>query len=167
MELTSNEEKFIAFYAESGNGTQSYIDAFGESSRGNAAAQASLLLRKPKIRLALESKIEEMTNEAIAGAEEVLEFYSAVMRGELSEEVLIHGELIERAPLLKDRTRAAEQLSKRYGMDQSSFEKSLQLKRVELMMKQVELAIAKEQGDEEALVKLDAIIDKIDGELNV
>lgn len=167
MKLNPNEEKFVVNYFESGNGTQSYLKAYGETTVGNAAVQASALLRKPKIMAALDTMMENQSRDTIADAVEVMEYYTAVMRGELKETVLLKGsQLVEREPLIAERTRAAEQLSKRFGLDQSSLAKSLEVRKLELMAKQVELAIAREQGDEAALEKLDAILDKIGSELN-
>lgn len=167
MRLSPKEEKFINYYFESGNGTQSYLKAYGDTTVGNAAVQASQLLRKPKIIAALDSLMDHATRDSIADAIEVMEYYTAVLRGDIKETVLLAGsQLVEREPLIAERTRAAEQLSKRFGLDQSSFAKSLEIRKLDLMMKQVELAISKEQGDEAALEKLDAIMDKIDGELS-
>lgn len=167
MQLNPKEELFLANYIESGNGTQAYIDSYGANSRGVAAVEASKLLRRPHIRQALDAMMEDMTSDSIADAVEVMEYYTAVMRGDIKETVLLAGaHLVEREPLIRDRTKAAEQLSKRFGLDQSSFAKSLEIRRLDLMMKQVEIAMSKGQGDEEALAKLDEIMEKIDGELS-
>ena len=57
----------------------------------------------------------------IATAEEVLEYLTGVQRGEIGEKVPVTGadgvtELVEVPARIKERTRAAELLGKRYGL---------------------------------------------------
>ena len=59
----------------------------------------------------------------IAEVTEVMAFYTAVMRGEIQEEVLIsvagEKEIVGKAATVKDRLEAAKQLAKRYGADRA------------------------------------------------
>lgn len=87
---------------------------------GYSAASGSKLLANPKIRLYINEQLRLMHNDAIADAQEVMQFLSAVMRGEEKEPVVlrVNGEqeveMVELAA--RERIKAAELLGKRFGM---------------------------------------------------
>ena len=66
--------------------------------------------------------MEEHTDNRIAKAEEILEFLTSTLRGEVTEEVVVGGfgksvtEKIVKNVDLKDRLKAAELLGKRYRL---------------------------------------------------
>ena len=81
-------------------------------------------LKKPHIKSYIDERLEAINSAKIASQEEVLQYLTAVMRGETAAtEVVVEGEgdgvscarLIEKPPNEKERIRAAELLGKRYG----------------------------------------------------
>ena len=117
--LTPKQERFVCEYLKDLNATQAAIRAgYSENSAGQIGAEN---LRKPAIKEAIEAKLEEMNNSAIADANETLEYLSRVLRGEEVDEVLRlsgSGEQSKTALRVtaKDRMRAAELLGKYYGL---------------------------------------------------
>lgn len=117
--LTPKQERFVCEYLKDLNATQAAIRAgYSENSAGQIGAEN---LRKPAIKEAIDAKLEEMNNSAIADANETLEYLSRVLRGEEVDEVLRlsgSGEQSKTALRVaaKDRMRAAELLGKYYGL---------------------------------------------------
>lgn len=104
QELTIKEYKFIDKYIETGNISQSVIQAGYESSAPGVYGQE--LLRKPRIAHEVEWRMTNEHEERIATGQEVMEFYSKVMRGEIKDQFELD------APL-SERLKAANELAKR------------------------------------------------------
>ncbi len=102
--LSLKQRKFCEYYVESGNATEAAKRA-GYSGK-TAYSIGTENLKKPEI----EKYIKELTQTAktarIASADEVLEFFSGVMRN-------------GKEPT-KNRLKAAENLAKRFGLDKGS-----------------------------------------------
>lgn len=61
--------------------------------------------------------MQEFANQRVAGVQEVLEMLTGVMRGELKEETTVAEiGIVEVAPAMTNRLKAAELLGKRYGI---------------------------------------------------
>lgn len=118
MKLTPKQKAFCQYYIETLNATESAIRA--GYSEHTACAIGTENLRKPNIRLYIDEALKQKDNERIASADEVLSFLTAVQRGEVTEQApLILGrefKVIDKEPSIKDRTRAAELLGKRYAL---------------------------------------------------
>lgn len=121
--LTVKQRKFADNYIKSGNATESYIQAgYSVKTRNVAEVEGFKLLRNPKIATYVETNINEMSNNKIASAEEVLEYLTRVVRGEEKEKTVIYSKETSEAievdvtPDLRERTKAAELLGKRYAI---------------------------------------------------
>lgn len=118
MKLSNRHKKFADYYIKTDNIYRSARAAgYSESySRGNAAK----LIYDVSIREYINKQMEKLRKPTIATAEEVLEYLTRVARGEEKEYkmVMINGErkLIEVNPDLRERTKAAELLGKRYAL---------------------------------------------------
>ena len=102
--LTVREQKFVAYYIECGNGTEAVKKAGFRSN--SPATYARKLLKKPKIQEELRVQMEDLKNEAIASANEILIFYTHAMRGEVKDQFGLDASLA-------DRMKAADALAKR------------------------------------------------------
>ena len=88
--------------------TQSYKRAYGEEmSDEKASANGSRLIRNDKVKEYIEKAMEVKSNERIASQDEVLEFLTQTMRGEVKDQLGLE------TPV-KERVRSAELLGKRY-----------------------------------------------------
>lgn len=119
MRMTEKQKRFCDFYIETGNATQAAIKA-GYSKKTAAAIGAENLI-KPNLKSYIDKRLAEMKNERIADAQEVLEYLTAVMRGEYKEETIIglgEGEqtIVDIDVGAKDRLKAAELLGKRHAL---------------------------------------------------
>ncbi len=87
--LTEKQKRFADFMIEYDNATRAYKEA-GYSVKSDRAAgvEGHKLLKNPKIEDYINERLEQMANERVADAQEVLQFYSSIMRGEVDEEVL-------------------------------------------------------------------------------
>lgn len=103
MKLTPKQEKFCELYASLGNATEAAKQA-GYSEK-TAYSQGQRMLKNVEIRSRIEEISTKQQKGRIADAEEVLTFFSDMMRdGKVQD---------------KDRLRAAENLAKRMGIDRS------------------------------------------------
>lgn len=121
--LTEKQEKFCLYYIELGDGAKAAIKA-GYSPK-TAKEIASENLTKPNIKKYIDEKLQIMKSKKIADATEVMEYLTSVLRGEVKEEVVVvenTGDYCSEACIIKkqvgpkDRNKAAELLSKRYGL---------------------------------------------------
>ena len=102
--LTPKEETFISAYIETSNGAQSAIRA-GYAEK-NARSTANKLLTKSYIADEINKRLADMQKSNIASAEEILEFYTKVMRGEIKDQ-------FEMDAPLSERIKAGNELAKR------------------------------------------------------
>lgn len=117
--LTLKQQKFADEYIISGNATQSAIKA-GYSEK-YANTNAVKLLQNTTIKAYLDERLTELNSKKIADQQEVLEFFTAAMRGELTEPMAIGlgdgvQQIIEVRPNIATRKSAAVELAKRYGL---------------------------------------------------
>ena len=122
MRLTIKQQRFADEYIISGNATDAAIKA--GYAKSAAYQQGAENLKKPHIKTYIDERLEAINSAKIADQTEVLQYLTAVMRGETAAtEVVVEGEgdgvscarLIDKPPNEKERIRAAELLGKRYG----------------------------------------------------
>lgn len=119
MKLTPKQKAFADYYIESSNATQSAIKA--GYSKKTARAIGTENLAKPYIKAYIDERMAEKDAKRIASQDEVLEFLTKVLRGEIEEEVALgEGMGSQRLEMKelggKDRIKAAELLGKRYSL---------------------------------------------------
>lgn len=119
MKLTAKQRKFCDEYIKSGNATEAYFKA-GYQIKSNEAARAnaSRMLTKANIKEYIETRLKQLESKKLAGAREVLEYLTSVMRGEQTESVATAKGVYDNVPVsAKDRISAAKELLKRYPTD--------------------------------------------------
>ncbi|KAF1683677.1 terminase [Staphylococcus hominis] len=119
MRLTVKQQKFADEYIRLGEVTKAAINA-GYSTK-SAYAVGSENLKKPSIKSYIDKRLEELKKESIAEQDEILQYLTSVMRGEMTEQTLVgQGEGYQEIDNIdvgaKDRIKAAELLGKRYRM---------------------------------------------------
>lgn len=120
--LTEKQKRFADEYLIDLNATRAYRAAYPAVKKdASAAASASQLLRNPKVKAYIDERLAEIKSKKTADATEVLETLTAIMRGEITEEVpLLCGDgcqtLTDKGTAVKDRLKAAELLGKRYAL---------------------------------------------------
>ncbi|CIY59783.1 Phage Terminase Small Subunit [Streptococcus pneumoniae] len=120
--MTEKQQKFADEYIVSLNATQAYKKAYPNVKRDKVAqVNGSRLLSNAIIKAYIDERLEELKSERIADQQEVLEFLTAVMRGEVTEPLLVlDGEgtqkVVEAKPNVLTRKSAAVDLGKRYGL---------------------------------------------------
>ena len=114
-ELNARQQRFCIEYVRLGNAVQAALEAGYSESYANKRAYQ--LLENVGIQNEISRLAEPEKKERIASKDEVLEFLTAVVRGDIKEKVVtIEGIEYEREPSVKDKTRAAELLGKRYAI---------------------------------------------------
>ena len=102
--LSVSEQKFVAYYVESADIEKSVKDA---GFKTNTPLQyGRKLLSKPKIQKELDEQLKLIKLDAVASANEILNFYTKAMRGEVKDQFGLDA-------TLADRMKAAEALAKR------------------------------------------------------
>lgn len=120
--MTEKQKLFADEYLIDLNATRAYKAVYKNCKSDNAAAAcAAKLLRNPKVKAYIDKRLEEIKSQKVAKAQEVMEYLTAVMRGETQSEVLRfigdgYQEKCLKAPEEKERLRAAELLGKRYSL---------------------------------------------------
>ncbi|MCY9539220.1 terminase small subunit [Paenibacillus alvei] len=109
-ELNERHKAFADYYIENQNGTESYKKAYPNCKKDSTArVNASKLLTNPNIQKYIKERLAEKEAERVASQDEVLEFLTQVMRGEVKDQLGLE------TPV-KERSKAAELLGKRYAL---------------------------------------------------
>ncbi len=120
--LTVKQQAFADFYIELGNATQAYLQAYPNVKKETTAStNGSRMLGNAKVKAYIDERMEQLKSERVADQQEILEYLTAIMRGEHTEETLRGiGEGAQTIDDIdvsaKDRIKAAEMLGKRYAM---------------------------------------------------
>lgn len=122
--LTPKQKKFAVEFLISGNITDAAKKA-GYSER-SARQIGSLNLTKPNVVEYMNEILDKTKSEEVATTEEVLEFLTSVMRGNVAEQFGLD-------PSITDRTKAAQLLMKRFNDDQRM---DLELTKLEIRFKE-------------------------------
>ena len=117
--MNARQRKFCDEYLISGNATDAAIKA-GYSPK-TAKQTGSENLAKPDLRAYIDEQLEKLHSAKIADAQEVLEYLTAVMRGQHTEQTLqLVGDGVQTITDIdvsaRERLKAAELIGKRYGM---------------------------------------------------
>ncbi len=123
--MNAKQKRFCDEYLVDCNATQAAIRA-GYSAR-TANEQAARLLANVSIKAYIDEKMERLHNERTADAQEVLEYLTAVMRGQQTEQTLISiGDGVQKIGDIevgaRDRLKAAELIGKRFGLFKEGLE---------------------------------------------
>lgn len=119
--MTEKQKRFCDEYLIDLNGTRAYKAAYPNVKSDKAAGAASArLLGNVSIRAYLDDRLEQLRNERTADIQEILEYLTAVMRGEEKEEKMATNALGEMEAYnvrnQANQIKAAELLGKRYGL---------------------------------------------------
>ncbi|BCD59618.1 MULTISPECIES: terminase small subunit [unclassified Nitratiruptor] len=101
--LTQKQEKFCLEYVKTGNASEAYRRAYNAKNMKDETiwSKASMLLERDKVRVRVEELRKKAEDEAIMSVQELMQFYTEVIRHDGVE--------------MKDRLKAADQLSKLRG----------------------------------------------------
>lgn len=146
--MTEKQKIFADEYLIDLNATRAYRVAYPAVKKDETArANGSRMLTNANVKKYIDERLEEIHSEKTADAKEVMEYLTAVLRGESrSEEIVVEGlgdglskaKTMEKAPSEKDRLKAAELLGKRYSLFTDKVE----------MEADMELNIAIDYGEE-------------------
>lgn len=107
MGLTPKQKAFAEYYIQSGNAS----DAARKAGYSNKTAPfiGAENLKKPQISDYISKRMAETEEGRVASANEVIKFYTAVMRGEVKDQFGLEASL-------SDRLKAGDSLMKRYAV---------------------------------------------------
>lgn len=102
--MTIKQKAFADYYIECGNATEAARKA--GYSEGTARQMGAENLTKPNISSYIESRLKSIEEGRMATGDEVMKFFTSVMRGEIRDAFGLD-------PSLQDRLNAAKELAKR------------------------------------------------------
>lgn len=120
--MTEKQKLFADEYIISLNATQAYKKAYPNVKKDSVArANGSRLLANANVKAYIDERLEKLKSERVADQQEVLEFLTAVMRGEVTEPLLVldgdgYQKVMDAKPNVSTRKSAAVDLGKRYGL---------------------------------------------------
>ena len=111
MNLTPKQKAFADYYIECGNSTEAARKAgYSEKTSRSIGAEN---LTKPDISAYIAARMQAQTEARVASADEVLAFFSSVMRGEVKDQFGLDA-------ALSDRLNAGKELMKRHMAAESA-----------------------------------------------
>lgn len=106
MKLTPKQKAFADAYIECGNQTEAARRAgYSEKAARQIGGEN---MTKPAVSAYIKSRMDELEAQHVATADEVMRFYSAVMRGEVKDQFGLDASL-------QDRLNAGKELMKRFA----------------------------------------------------
>lgn len=119
--MTEKQKRFADEYLVDLNGTRAYKVAYPSvKSDKTAGVNAARLLGNASVRAYLDERLEQLHSERTADVQEILEYLTAVMRGEEKEEKMAANALGEMEAYnvrnQANQLKAAELLGKRFGL---------------------------------------------------
>ena len=113
--MNERQKRFVDFYIKTGNASEAA--RLAGYSKKNARYIGTELMAKPDISAAITARLKELESKRVADAQEVLEHLTAVVRGELTEEVVTQsGKKFVVEVSEKDKLKAADMLLKVAGV---------------------------------------------------
>lgn len=117
--MNARQKRFCDEYLIDCNATQAAIRAGYSPKTAKSIGQENLT--KPDLKAYIDEQLERLHNEKTADAQEVLEYLTAVMRGQHREQTLqLVGDGVQTIADIdvsaRERLKAAELIGKRYGM---------------------------------------------------
>ena len=85
--LTEKQLAFIDYYLETLNGREAYKRAYNTKNNNTADVNASKLLSNTKVKTIVDERLAEIASKRIAKVEEVQQFLTSAMIGEIQEEI--------------------------------------------------------------------------------
>lgn len=111
MNLTPKQKAFADYYIECGNSTEAARKAgYSEKTSRSIGAEN---LTKPDISAYIAARMQAQNEARVASADEVLAFFSSVMRGEVKDQFGLDA-------ALSDRLNAGKELMKRHAAAESA-----------------------------------------------
>ena len=111
MNLTPKQKAFADYYIECGNSTEAARKAgYSEKTSRSIGAEN---LTKPDISAYIAARMQAQNEARVASADEVLQFFSSVMRGEVKDQFGLDA-------ALSDRLNAGKELMKRHAAAESA-----------------------------------------------
>ncbi|KRL74539.1 terminase small subunit [Ligilactobacillus saerimneri] len=148
--LTPKQQLFADEYIKSGNAYQSAIRA-GYSEQ-YARSHIDKLSENVGVKSYIDAKLAEIESHKIADAKEILEYFTAVLRGETREVVVVAtptgAQEVEKAPDEKTKLAAARELLKRYPMSDEIAKEQLRKIKAEADMAESKARLTGWQADE-------------------
>lgn len=128
--LTEKQKLFAEEYLKDLNATRAYKEIYKVKKDETAKVNGCRLLTNANLQIYIKGLIDNIHNDKIATAEEVMEYLTKVLRGESESEIVVvegtgdgcsSARRLQKAPDEKERTKAAELLGRRYGMFTDNF----------------------------------------------
>lgn len=115
MGLTEKQRRFCDAYLANGcNATQAAIEA--GYSKKTAYSQGQRMLKNVEVSRYIQDQSKKVHDSKVADAQELFEFWTAVMRGDEKETVVAsNGKVVEVPVSIKDRIKASELRGKALG----------------------------------------------------
>ena len=131
--LTPKQKRFCEEYLKSGNATEAAKKAgYKEKAAHSMGAEN---LRKPAISAYIKRRMDECEAALVADSNEILRFYTSVMRGEVKDQFGIDASLA-------DRLKAGDSLMKRYAA--ASDRNRTTMEKLDAMLKEFQDAVKSE-----------------------
>lgn len=154
-ELTAKQRLFADEYLKYGNATRAAINA-GYSHK-TARAIGTENLTKPNIKSYIDEKMKEIESNKIADADEVIKFFTAVLRGQVKEKVAVSGvdgvETVELPPNIKIRVAAGKEIIKRYPNSDEMLKAQVSKAKAEAKIKEYEANQLEDDSVENPMIK--------------
>lgn len=133
MTLTQKQNRFCEEYIKTTNASAAAVAA--GYSKKTAGAIGAENLKKPQIAAYIKKRLDEQDAALVADSNEILKFYTAVMRGEVKDQFGLDASL-------SDRLKAGDNLMKRYAA--ASDRNKNTMEKLDAMLKEFQDAVKPE-----------------------
>ncbi|WIE01449.1 terminase small subunit [Latilactobacillus curvatus] len=154
--LSVKQQKFADLYIETGNATQSVIDA--GYAKKSARSVGSENLTKPDIKEYIDKRMTEMADKRIMSAQDALELLTRIANGEEKETKVVATQFdvseVEVPADLKTKIAAVKEILKRYPTENPLVKAQIRKYEAEADIKEAQAAEAKNMTDSSSEVMI-------------
>ncbi len=144
--MTEKQKLFCDEYLKDLNATRAYKEVYKSCKKdGTARTNGNRLLTNADIKKYIDEQLQKLESEKIADVQEVLKYYTSVLRGESESEVIVventgdycsEARVMTKGPDEKEKLKAADSLGKYFGIFKDKID--VGVKRYEDYIKDVE-----------------------------
>lgn len=142
--LTERQRRFVLAFIETGNASEAARRAGYSSKTAERMGQENM--QKPVIIKAIRAKMQELETKKIANVQEILQFLTATLRGEVKEQQVVieaqqngtsQARMIDVEISMRERLKAADMLLKRFPRKLDEQEQQIRIKKLENEVKRI------------------------------
>ncbi len=114
--LGAKQRKAAENFIELGNKKQALEKAGYDPKNLEKSSFVEGFFERETVKDYIQKRVAKISFEKIADESEIMEYLTGILRGGITEDIIVNEKIISKGPSLRDRNKAAELLGRHYGL---------------------------------------------------